>query len=135
VTHRCSTDDYVFIAGEQSSGVITVEHQLISTTTLNPLRFFSLYTSFFQRDNTPSGEEEHVTSWRCGTRNVHNAGTPMRAVLCLRRYRKLGELYDAVLKVAVLGHRDVGLVSTLTLSGVTFENVQKLSQRYLEHIS
>jgi hypothetical protein len=135
VTHRCSTDDYVFIAGEQSSGVITVEHQLISTATLNSLRFFSLYTSFFQRDNTPSGEEEHVTSWRCGTRNVHNAGTPMRAVLCLRRYRKLGELYDAVLKVAVLGHSNVGLVSTLTLSGVTFENVQKLSQRYLEHIS
>lgn len=135
VTHRCSTDDYVFIAGEQSSGVITVEHQLISTATLNPLRFFSLYTGFFQRDNTPSGEEEHVTSWRCGTRNVHNAGTPMRAVLCLRRYRKLGELYDAVLKVAVLGHSNVGLVSTLTLSGVTFENVQKLSQRYLEHIS
>jgi serine protease Do len=135
VTHRCSTDDYVFIAGEQSSGVITLEHQLISTKVLNPLRFFALYSSVFQRDNTPSGEEEHVTSWRCETRNVRNADTPMRAVLCLRRYRKLGALYDAVLKVAVLGHRSVGLVSTLSLSGVTFENVQKLSQRYLEHIS
>jgi hypothetical protein len=135
VTHRCSTDDYVFIAGEESSGVISVEHQLISTKTLNPLRFFSLYSGYFQRDNTPGGEEEQVTSWRCGTRNVHNADTPMRAVLCLRRYRKLGALYDAVLKIAVLGHSNVGLVSTLTLSGVTFENVQRLSQRYLEHIS
>ena len=135
VTHRCSTDDYVFIAGDQSSGVITLEHQLITTTKLNPVRFFSLYTEVFQRDNTPSGEEEHVTSWKCGTRNVHNGDTPMRAVLCIRRYRKLGELYDAVLKVAVLGHANVGLVSTLTLSGVTFDNVQKLSRRYLEHIS
>ncbi|HEY2378799.1 MAG TPA: serine protease [Gemmatimonadaceae bacterium] len=135
VTHRCSTDDYVFIAGDESSGVISVEHKLVSTTTLNPLRFFSLYSFMFGRDNTPSGEEEQVTSWRCSTRNIRNADTPMRSVLCLRRYRKLGELYDAVLKVAVLGRSNVGLVSTLTLSGVTFENVQKLSQRYLEHVS
>lgn len=135
VTHRCSTDDYVFIAGDQSSGVITLDHELITTTKLNRVRFFSLYTEIFGRDDTPSGEEEHVTSWKCGTRNVRNGDTPMRAVLCLRRYRKLGELYDAVLKVAVLGHANVGLVSTLTLSGVTFDNVQKLSRRYLEHIS
>ena len=135
VTHRCSTDDYVFIAGDQSSGVVTIEHQLISTTTLNPLRFFSVYTSYFNRDNSPSGEEEHVTSWRCGTHNVRNGDTPMRSVLCLRRYRKLGELYDAVLKVAALGRGNVGLVSTLTMSGVTYENVQKLSRRYLEHVS
>ncbi|HKW10260.1 MAG TPA: serine protease [Gemmatimonadaceae bacterium] len=135
VTHRCSTDDYVFIAGDQSSGVVTMEHQLISTKTLNSLRFFSVYTSYFKSDNTPGGEEEHVTSWRCATRNVRNADTPMRSVLCLRRYRKLGELYDAVLKVAVLGRGNVGLVSTLTMSGVTFDNVEKLSQRYLEHVT
>ena len=135
VRHRCSTDDHLFIAGDQSTGVVEVEHELISTRTLNPLRFFSLYTSEFASDNTPGGQEEHVTSWRCGTQNVRNADTPMRAVLCLRRYRKLGELYDGVLKVAVLGRGNAGLVSTLTLSGVTFENVNRLSRRYLEHIT
>jgi serine protease Do len=135
VRHRCSTDDHLFVAGDQSTGVIEVEHELISTRTLNSLRFFSLYTSEFASDNTPGGEEEHVTSWKCGTENVRNADTPMRAVLCLRRYRKLGELYDGVLKVAVLGRGNVGLVSTLTLSGVTFENVNLLSHRYLEHIT
>ena len=135
VFHRCSTDDYIFIAGDESSGVISMEHELISTTKLNPSRFFALYSVIFGRDNTPSGEEEQVTNWRCSTRNVRNADTPMRSVLCLRRYRKLGELYDAALKVAVLGRGNVGLVSTLTMSGVTFDNVQKLSQRYLEHVS
>jgi serine protease Do len=135
VRHRCSTDDQLFIAGDQSSGVINLDHALISTRSLNAFRFFSLYTSSFGTDNTPGGEEEHVTSWRCGTRNVRPAQTPMRAVLCLRRYRKLGELYDAVLKVAVLGKTDAGLVSTLTMSGVTFENVTRLTHRYLEQIS
>lgn len=135
VHHQCSTDDYLFVAGDQTAGVVELDHQLISSKSLNAARFFSLYSSIFGSDNTPAGEEEHVTSWRCGTRNVRNQATPMRAVLCLRRYRKLGELYDAVLKVAVLGRPDTGLVSTLTLSGVSFENVDRLSRRYLERIT
>ena len=135
VRHRCSTDDQLFIAGDQGTGVVGLEHELIATHTLNSIRFFSLYTSTFASDNTPGGDEEHVTSWRCGTRNVRNNDTPMRAVLCLRRYRKLGELYDGVLKVAVLGRGNAGLVSTLTMSGVTYENVNKLSHRYLERVS
>jgi serine protease Do len=135
VRHHCSTDDYLFIAGDQSTGVVDLEHEMISTRKLNSSQFFSLYTNVFTNDNTPGGQEEHVTSWRCGTRNVRNASLPMRAVLCLRRYRKLGELYDGVLKVAVLGRDDSGLVSTLTMSGVTFENVDRLARRYLERVS
>ncbi|HEX2188663.1 MAG TPA: serine protease [Longimicrobiaceae bacterium] len=136
VDHACSTDDYLFVAGGQESGVVAVSHQLISTRALNPSRFYALYTSVFAADNTPPGEEEHVTSWRCATRNLRNAAsTPVRAVLCVRRYRKLGELYDAVLKVAVLGRRDTGLVSTLTLAGVSHENVGRVTGRYLENIT
>ena len=134
VHHSCSTDDYLFIAGDHSSGVVEVEHVLLSTRTLGASRFFSLYSSFFSRDDTPYGSDEHVTKWQCTTRNVRNAHLPMRAVLCLRRYRKLGELYDGVLKVAALGRTDAGLVSTLTLSGVTFENIDLLARRYLEQI-
>jgi hypothetical protein len=53
----------------------------------------------------------------------------------VRRYKKLGELYDAILKVAVLGHNDSGLVSTLTLSGVTFASVTRLTGLYLDRIT
>src|SRR5262245_34935193 len=133
--HRCSTDDYVFIASEQQSGIVSVTHELITTASLSASRFFAAYSGIFQTDNTPPGDEEHVTSWRCKTRNVRNAAArPMRVVLCMRRYYKLGELYDSMLKVAVLGRKDSGLVSTLTLSGVSFENVARLTSRYLERI-
>ena len=78
----------------------------------------------------------HGTIWRCSTKNFPNASAlPMRSVLCLRRYRKLGELYDAVFKVAVLGRRDSGLISTLTLSGVTIENITRLVASYAEQIT
>lgn len=135
VNHYCSTDDVVFIAGDQSSGVVEIEHELIRTSSLNRWRFHSLYTAVFARDNTPAGVEEHVTSWRCTTRNVRNGTTPLRAVLCARAYRKLEGLYDAVLKVAVLGRKDSGLVSTLTLSGATWDNVTRLAGRYLERLT
>src|SRR4030095_6622954 len=31
VTHDCSTDDYVFVSSEQSSGIVRFYHQLLST--------------------------------------------------------------------------------------------------------
>lgn len=134
VYHTCSTDDRLFIAGDQWSGVVEIEHEMVSTASLNPWRFHALYSSIFGRDNTPSGLEEHVTRWRCSTRSVRG-DVPLRAVLCARAYRKLDGLYDAVLKVAVLGQRDSGLVSTLTLSGVTWDNVSLLTERYLERVT
>ena len=112
-----------------------ITHELLTSESLNQTRFYALYSAVFSRDVTPGGAEEHVTKWRCATRNVRNATTPVRAVLCVRRYRKLDALYDAVLKVAVLGHRDSGLISTLVLSGASHESVDTLSQRYLDQIT
>jgi serine protease Do len=132
--HECSTDDHVFIADDQESGVVNVSHEYLATGVLNASRFYALYSSVYGQDNSPEGDAEHVTSWRCQARNVRNASAPLRSVLCMRRYRKFSELYDAVLKVAVLGDPHSGLVSTLTLSGVSYENITRLSARYLELI-
>ena len=48
---------------------------------------------------------------------------------------KLPGLYDAVLKVAVLGRSNAGLVSTLTLSGASWENIDRIAGRYLERVA
>jgi serine protease Do len=129
--HTCSTDDEMFIARDQESGVVEMTHELISSTSLSAARFYALYTSILRHDNTPAGEEDQVTSWRCGTRNLNNGVLALRTVLCLRAYRKLAGLYDGVVKVAVLGRRREGLVSTLTISGASFENIQAVSERFL----
>ena len=135
VSHSCTTDDDIFLDDDQTTGSVTLGHELVSTRSLNAARFYSLYTKLFLSDNSPSGSEEYVTSWKCRTRNVRNGEATMRAVLCLRRYRKLGALYDGYLKLAMLGRSDVGLVTTLTMTGVTFENVDRLSGRYLKLVA
>ena len=129
--HTCSTDDEMYIARDQESGVVGMTHELISSTSLGTARFHALYTSIFKRDDTPSGQESQVTSWRCGTRNISNGVLALRTVLCLRAYRKLARLYDGVVKVAVLGRRREGLVSTLVVSGASFENIQAVVERFL----
>lgn len=130
--HRCSTDDEVFIAGDQRSGVVEIEHEVLATAELGSARFAALVSRRFAGDNTPGGREKHVTPWRCATRNVRTSGATTRSVLCLRRLRKLGALYDASFKVAVLGGRDTALISTLTLTGASYAHIERLTMRYLE---
>jgi len=132
--HRCSTDNDIYVDEDQSSGEVTMSHQLVRTRLLNAPRFFALLSTLYRSDDAPSGDEDYVTSWKCESRNVRHDRTTMRASICMRRYRKLGELYDAVLKVAVLGRSNVGLLSTLSMTGVTPENVDRVSQRYLGQI-
>jgi hypothetical protein len=135
VSHDCSTDDYIFVSSDQSSGIVRFAHQLLSTGELNPLRFFTLYSSQFQAGNAAMfGNEEEITPFRCRTRNVKAASGTLKAVVCARQYLKLPGLYDAVLKAATLGTRNAGLLSVLSLSGVSFDNVQVISRRYLENI-
>ena len=52
----------------------------------------------------------------------------------MRRYRKLPGLYDAVIRIAALGDSRAGMISTLTLSGVSFENAQRVAERFLERM-
>src|SRR5688572_11972583 len=132
--HRCSTDNDIYVDEDQSSGEVTMSHQLVRTRLLNPPRFFALLSTLYGSDDSPSGEEAYVTSWKCESRNVRHDRTTMRASICMRRYRKLGELYDAFVKVAVLGKSNVGLLSTLSMTGVTFENADRVSRRYLGQI-
>ena len=135
VSHDCSTDDYIFVSSEQSSGIVRFYHQLLSTAELNPPQFFTLYSAQFQAGNVAVfGNEDEVTPFRCQTRIVQSQTGKLKTVLCARQYVKLPGLYDAVLKSATLGARNAGLVTTLSLSGVSFDNIQTLSRRYLENI-
>ncbi|MEP7002213.1 MAG: serine protease, partial [bacterium] len=85
VRHSCATDDDIYLDEDQTSGSVSISHNLISTRTLNASRFFAVYTKLFGTDNAPSGAEEYVTNWKCKTRNVRSDSTTMRASLCLRR--------------------------------------------------
>lgn len=136
VNHQCSTDDYIYVSSSQMSGIIQFRHRLITTDKLNRFRFYSLYSNFFnERYGSIYGSEEEVTKYECETKTVDIKKISFKTTFCVRRYRKLEGLYDAVFKAAALGENNSGLETTLILSGVSFENAVKVSKRYLEAIS
>lgn len=133
--HTCSTDDNLFLSADQSSGIVDLTHQLVTTKELSRARFHSAYQKQFQQDfSFEEANAEEVTSFRCSTRNVSAPTVTLRAVVCLRRYRKLPGLYDAIVKTATLGPPNAGLVTTLTLAGVSASNVQRLTRILLRSI-
>jgi hypothetical protein len=139
VDHNCSTDDEIYLAGEQTTGEIHLSYKLITTEALGKIRFYTLYASQFDDDAYLEGTESAVTRFECRTRNLRRdakgGGTvTVRAAVCLRAYKKLTGLYDAVVRTAVLGSMDSGLVASLSLTGVSYENAQAIIERFLERV-
>lgn len=136
VQHYCSTDDYLYLSDDQWTGVVEMEHEVLTSTELNAVRFYALYQSWFDDAYASSpGDETTVTEFRCVTRNLSRTTGSMRAVICLRAYRKLDGLYDVVVRAAALGARHRGMISSLELGGVTYDNAMRVSRRFLESIT
>lgn len=82
-----------------------------------------------------AGDKEDVTNFRCHTDFVTHGGYRFKAVLCLRAYKKLAGLYDGVLKVASLDRDDAGILASVSVSGLTYDNATAFTRRFLESVS
>ena len=116
--------------------IVRFRHRQLQSLELSPARFYELYTSFFEGNYSQlRGSEEDLTPFRCRTRFIENESLRFKATFCVRRYRGLEGLYDAVFKTAALGRDDSGLESALVMSSVSFENAERLARRYLEALA
>jgi hypothetical protein len=135
VQHYCSTNDDIFVSADQSSGVVEFEHQLLSSEALNRFRFHALLTERFRGHwQTGWAGIDDVTEFRCAVGRIRKGPLAFATAFCVRRYRKLPGLYDAIFRLASLGEPRRGVVTTLTLSGVTFANAREMARRYVERI-
>ena len=99
-------------------------------------KFKGHYEDRFEGDiDWLGGSDEDLTPYRCRTRNVEQGGGTWRTVFCLRGYRRLPGLYDAIFKAAQLGRGNVGVMTRLALSGVTAESAETTARRYFARIS
>jgi hypothetical protein len=136
VNHECSTDDFLYLSEDQQSGIAQMSHRIISNRRLNRFQFAALYRKMFSSGDAPlDGDEHAVTNYRCVTRNVAREGRVLRTAFCARRYRKMDGLYDVVVRAAAIGTGDQGLVTTLSLAGVSYANAEAVARRFLESIT
>ena len=136
VNHRCSTDDYIYISGEHSSGIMSFNHRYIMNDGMNTFRFSNLCSQLFQGwRGYMGGDEEEVTKFECKSGTVKRGEITFKIAFCARGYRKLRGLYDVVFKAAVLSSENSGLETELDISGVSFEKAVALTKGYLEIIT
>jgi hypothetical protein len=131
----------IFVSGPLHTGFLTVRHEAYDGSKLGALRFAERYTSSF-RNEFMGVDDRHRTAARCVERSVWGAPTaqavrsapalPLKAVVCLRAYKKLEGLHDLSVMVATLDGSTVGVQGRLDAQGVSLASAQRLAQHYLD---
>ena len=127
----CAMDTRIFV-GDFTTGAISLRHESYDGSKLGALRFAARYAQSFRNESFVRLSQEHQTRPQCHEDYVDANGLPLRAVVCMRAYKKLPQLYDVSVLVATLDQNQAGVQGRLDALGVTFENAQKLSRRYIE---
>ena len=143
----CEMDSRIFVSGPLLTGFITVRHEAYDGSKLGQLRFAQRYSASFGNEFV-GGNDRFRTAGQCVERNVavpaKNADEfadkssaspqplPLKAVICLRAYKKLEGLHDMMVLVATLDGATRGVQGRLDAQGVSLVSAQRLAQHYLD---
>ena len=128
---NCVMDTRIFV-GDYTTGSISVRHESYDGSRLGTLRFAARYSASFRNEDFTRLRAEHQTKPQCHEDYVDRGGLPLRAVVCLRAYKKLPEIYDLSVLVATLDQKQAGVQGRFDAQGLSFANAQKLAKHYLE---
>ncbi len=126
----CVMDTRIFV-GDYTTGAIGVRHESYDGSRLGTLRFTARYAASFRNESFQRLRDDDQTKPQCREDDVEQGGLPLRAVVCLRAYRKLPGLYDLSVLVATLDQNQAGVQGRLDAQGLSFANAQRLAKHYL----
>lgn len=131
----CAMESALFVSGQMQTGRVSIRHKLIRSSELGAWRFATLASNQFKNQSFGSHKDMRFTPPQCFEQFVSNEKLPMRAVLCVRAYRKFPELYDFALLTASTDESRMSLQSRIDMSGVSYENGLQISRIFLESAS
>jgi hypothetical protein len=127
----CVMDTRIFV-GDFNTGTISLRHESYDGSKIGPLRFAARYSQSFRNEAFTRLPAQHQTKPRCNEDFIDRDGLPLRAVVCLRAYKKLPQLYDVAVLVATLDQSEAGVQGRFDAQGVSFANAQRLARHYLD---
>jgi len=131
----CAMESAVYVSDQLQIGHVAIRHEFTKATDLDAIRFSALMSASFKNESFGSYRDVNLTGPMCNEHFVANQGLPMRAVLCVRAYRKFEGLYNFSLLTATTDKSLVNLQSRIDANGVSFENGMRLSKIFLEPIA
>ncbi len=127
----CEMDTRIFVGGGVLTGFLTVRHEAYDGSKLGMLRFADRYSSSFRNERI-GNDDRNRTAARCVERLVNREGLPLKAVVCLRAYKKLPGLHDLTVLVATLDGKQTGVQGRFDAYGVGFDSAQTLARHYID---
>jgi len=128
---NCVMDTRIFV-GRFTTGAIAVRHESYDGRKLGTLRFAARHAQSFHNEGFVRLPGRYMTKPQCHESFVDSHGLPLRAVVCMRAYKELPQLYDVSVLVATLDQNQQGVQGRFDAQGVDFANAMKLTQHYLD---
>ncbi|MDD4928188.1 MAG: serine protease [Gallionella sp.] len=132
---NCAIESRIYVSDQLETGMIAINHKFLKSRELGVWQFSSLAGASFKDQGMGGHKDTRYTQAQCREQFVSNGKLPMRAVICLRAYRKFPELYDFALMTASTDESRMSLQSRLDARGVSFENGLRISRIFIEGIS
>jgi serine protease Do len=132
---NCQMESSLFVSGSLQTGQVQIQHQFLKSTGLDEMRFSVLSSNSFKNENFGSYKDKRLTGPTCTEQFVRNGNLPLRAVMCVRAYRKFDGLYDFALLTSSTDEGKMNLQSRLDARGVSYENGLRASRAFLESLS
>lgn len=130
-TMACSMESAIFVSETQQTGHVSMIHQYVRSDTLDQVRFAVLAGSLFKSDKGSSTRDARLTGPQCTEKFVTTRSLPLRAVTCVRAYRKFEGLYNFTLLTASTDDPHATLQSRLDVTGVSYENGMRATRAFL----
>jgi serine protease Do len=127
----CVMDTRIFV-GDFNTGTISLRHESYDGSKLGAMRFAARYSQSFRNEGFTRLSAQHQTKPRCNEDFIDRDGLALRAVVCVRAYKKLPQLYDVSVLVATLDQNEGGVQGRFDAQGVSFANAQRLAHHYLD---
>lgn len=130
-TISCAMEASIYVSDTQQTGYVSMLHQYLRSSSLNPLRFAFLASNQFRVDRLGSRRDTRLTGPSCTEQFVATDTLPLRAVTCVRAYRKFPGLYNFTLLTASTDDDSASLQSRLDVAGVSYENGMRVARAFL----
>lgn len=128
---QCRMDHALFVGGNLQTGWLDMSHEAYDGSKLGALRFARQYSGSFRNERLGQADKSRTAPY-CKEQFIERDGLPLRAVACLRAYRKLDGLHDLTVLVTTVDAATQGALGRFDARGVSFDNALKLAAHYLE---
>ncbi len=128
---QCRMEHAVFVSGAMQTGFLDMSHEAYDGGKLGAIRFARQYSQSFRNERLGGVDKDRTASF-CKEEFVSRTGLPLRAVVCLRAFRKLAGLHDLTVLVTTVDADTEGALGRFDARGVSFDNALKLTAHYLE---